>query len=183
MPVHVGAISHRKPDGTRHHYTRASFDAVAVARTRFTATVTRADGTVETVSAAPSHVEKYVELLEKEGAGSAVARARVQWSLPEQTPTSLNNILEIIRDDVSGGDPDRGRAWATMARTMATAMRVPEQQLDDELRRCRESLRDPAAVGPQARHPNVRHVANPMNLDEAREFVRRALLGWLRDKS
>lgn len=181
-PVHVEVVTYTGPESPRRSYARASLDAVVVARAQLSATVTRADGTVETVGPAPSPIENFVELLECQGVGSAVSRAVEQWNLPQRTPTSLNNVLEIIRDDVSGGDPDKGRAWGTMAGTLAPAMAVSPQQLDDELRRCRDSLHDPSAVGPLARHGSPRPVTNPMDLRQADDFVHRLLLVWLRSK-
>jgi hypothetical protein len=61
-------------------------------------------------------------------------------------------------------------------------MNMQEVQLDAELRRCRGSLHDPAAVGPLARHGSPRHVTNPMNLRQAKDFVHRVLSAWLRSK-
>jgi hypothetical protein len=184
-PVRVEALNHMEPDGTQRGSVRVSFDAVVVARERMTAVVTRADGTVETITSPDSSfVPKLVRLQEREAPDSPVSRALKQWNLPEQNPTSLNKILEIIRDDIWGGDPknkDR-EAWETMARTMAPAVAMSEAQLDDELRRCRNSLQSEAAVGAHARHASSRRIANPMNLREAEVFVHGLLLAWLRRK-
>ena len=180
FPVHAAALIRTEPDGTRRSSVRASVSAHAIIRDRWSAEVVR-DGEVVAPSS-PSLAERIVRLQEREGAASPVARALAQWNLPEQTPTSLNNILEIIRDDVSGDDPDRGRTWGTMVGAMAPLMAMREGQLDDELRRCRDSLHDPTTVGPLARHGSPRHVANPMDMEQAKDFVHRLLLAWLRGK-
>ena len=184
-PVRVEALNRLELDGTRRGSVRVGFDAVVVARERITAEVTRADGTVETIiSLDPSLAQKLVRLQEREQPDSPVSRALKQWNLPEQNPNELNNILEIIRHDVSGGDRDKGRAWSAMARPMAPLMSMSEHQLDNELKRCRQSLVDEAAVGRQARHgvPPARPVSNPMSLDQARDFVHRLLRVWLQSK-
>jgi hypothetical protein len=131
----------------------------------------------------PSHTQ-LVALQEREERrpDSAVTRALEQWSLPEQTPTSLNNVLEILREDTSGGDPDNGRAWKKMAELIAPLVGMLEPQLHDELRRCRESLHNYASMGPLARHAGSRPVRNPMNLGQAKAFVHRLLLAWLGSK-
>jgi hypothetical protein len=70
-----------------------------------------------------------------------------------------------------------------MAWTMAPVMAMQEWDLDDELRRCRDSLQDQAFVGVLARYGgNTTPIANPMSLDQARGFVRRFVLAWLQSK-
>lgn len=153
--VRVEELIRIEPDGTRRGSVRPRVVGVE-ARYRVGAVVPRGE------APALFFPERLVVLQETEGADSAVSRALEQASLPERTPTSLNNILEIIRGDVSGGDTDKGRAWETMAGTLAPSMRMSGEQLDDELKRCRDSLQDPAAVGPQARHSGPGNLANPM---------------------
>jgi hypothetical protein len=182
-PVEVDALVRTEPDGTRRISIRASVGVGAIiARGRFAAT----GGQLAEKPAGPSLAERIVSLLEREGPDSAVGRTLAQWDLPEQNPTSLNNILEIIRDDIWGRHPgreERRQAWEKMAQTMAPMMAMQETDFDDELRRCRGSLQDQAAVGVLARHSgSAKAVANPMNLGQAGDFVRRVHLAWLQSK-
>ena len=179
-PVEVDALVRTESDGTQRSSVRVSLDAGAIiARGRFVAT----GGQAAAERAGPSFAERIVSLLDREGSDSPVGRARAQWTLPEQTPTSLNNILEIIRDDFWGGSihEDRGlQAWRMMAQKMAPMLAMRERDLDDELRRCRRSLEYQRSVGALARHGGDRTpIANPRALDQARNFVRRVLLAWL----
>jgi hypothetical protein len=169
------------PDRTRRSFVRKS-DAI-IARDRVSTEFVR-DGQVVEPSG-PSLAERIARLQQREGSDSSVARALEQWSLPEQDPNSLNNILENIREDIWGGTPksDKGKAaWEKMAQTMAPLMRVPEAQLDGDLRRCRDSLQSRTTVGLTARHGSPRPVANGMCLDQARDFVYRLLRAWIDSK-
>ena len=162
-PVEVDALLRTEPDGTQRSSSRVSLDVGAViARGRFVATGGRA-------SAGSSLAERIVSLLDRKGSDSPVGRARAQWDLPEQTPTSLNNTLEIIREDIWGGPipEDKGlQAWQKMAQTMAPMLAMRERDLDDELRRCRRSLENwrSEGVGALARHGGDRkQIANPIS--------------------
>ena len=137
-------------------------------------------------SPSTSPAERIVDLLGREPPESSVSRAMEQWNLPGRTPTALNNVMENIRNDIWRGNParqDRQQAWQKMAHTLAPSLSLPAQQADDELKRCRDSLQDRASVGPLARHGSSRTVANPMSLDEARDFVHRLLRAWLLGKA
>lgn len=169
MPVHVEALRRGKPDGRYQGFARASFDAVVVAQDQWSAV-------------AASLVPELVTLQEKEKVGSPKLRALKHWSSQEKTPNELNKILELMRDEIAGRISNKGRAWDRMAETLAQLTNRCSQQLNDDLKRCRNSLNHEAAVGSQARHAGQRRVVDPMNLEQATEFIRELLLAWLRGK-
>ncbi len=148
--VELGNLEHTDPDGTFH----SSFTAFSGVGNAF------ASGVVERN---PLLAESIVRLLEQEKPNSQVSRARAQWNLPK-TPTSLNNILEIIRDDIWGGPPKPKKAkaaWEKMARRMACLMGVQEAQLNNDLKHCRDRLHE-------LRHGSPRQVANPIHSGPSR---------------
>lgn len=176
-PVVTQAVVCVDDDGRRRAFARASttLDAVIV-RDRFSATVTRADGTVETPG--PSRLEQLYLALKKEGDQGDLARAVQAWRSGTRDWGRLYHVYEIIKHDVSGGSDDYKALQAVTPRGMTWP------QLDSELVRFRGTANDPAHAGSEARHgrPEPKPINNPMSFTEAEHLIRRLLETWIDTK-
>ena len=176
-PVVTQAVVCVGDDGSKRAFARASttLDAFIV-RDRFSATVARADGTVETPQ--PSRLEQLYLALKKEGDQGDLARAVQAWRSGTRDWGRLYHVYEIIKHDASGGTDDYKALQAVTPRGMTWP------QLESELDRFRKTANDPAHAGSEARHgrPTPTPMSNPMSLPEAEHLIRRLLDTWIGTK-
>jgi hypothetical protein len=176
QPVEAHAVVCISEDGTRRASVRASLRLSVVARARVSATVTRADSTIDPPG--PSHLERLCAALEREGTDGDLARALRAWRSGELDEGLLFHVYEIIKHEVSGGT-DR---WETLQAVTPAGMTWDE--FKDELRRFRGTVNDPAHAGSSARHgqPMRKSISDPMQLKEAEDLIWRLLQRWIETK-
>jgi hypothetical protein len=164
-------------DGSKRAFAGASTTSdTVIVRDRFSATVTRADGTIETPRS--SRQEQLYLALKKEGDQGELARAVQAWRSGTRDWSRLYHVYEIIKHDVSGGTGKPKALQAVTPKGMTWA------ELDQHLRRFRDTANDPAHAGPEARHgrPAATPISNPMSLTQAEHLIRSLLDSWIDTK-
>ena len=149
-------------DGRRREYIYLGGSSAARSRTRASITVITS-GDKEQVAQPPRDVESWISIAKRD---KAVADALHFFR--ENSWLSLYKVYEIIREDVNGQQAIVRRGWATK----------------HSLSRFTQTAQSKAALGDLARHTTngYKPPSQPMSIKEARELVRRMILGWLSSK-
>jgi hypothetical protein len=177
-PVVTQAVVQVGDDGSRRASVRVTVGTghLVAAGARVSATVTRADGTVD--PSGPSRLEQLYRELEKEGDQSELAYTLKMWRSGPRDWRVLYNVYESIKYDVSRGTNDYKALEAVVPRGMTW----PE--LDNELERFRDTANNRRYSGLAARHgkPWAERMENPMSERDAMDLIRRLLETWINTK-
>jgi hypothetical protein len=169
--VRIAEIVQLQEDGTRkvHHYLKPSGLKLQIKLGKPTLVI---EGNPPLPQ--PSKPEKLVAQWEAEGNESDLGRALRIGLLPQQTWGSLYHVYEVIKHDVSGGRDD----WKPLLAVL------PDEHLDRQLKRFRDTANDPKHAGIHARHgkPEPKSEPDPMTIADAQILIHRLLVAWLSTK-
>lgn len=157
-----GSVIGIDEDGSRKGFVFVSATLTSRARVQVSATVERANGTVESCQR-PTQVESWVALARQ---NTAIADALHFFC--EHTWFNLYKVYEIVRDDVGGKREIIHNGWVTK----------------QSLKRFTQTAQSRDALGDDARHASEKYKPpqKPISLSEARSLVATILENWIRSK-